>query len=203
MLFPVILPAEYCRKRKQCNPDCHKPAPADPRTVSNAAIVTSEPVSIFPAASVMPRTPEGQSQVRNRTDNNRIPEGSRHIDISLTHRVIRRCSRCRNCRRSHTGFVGKYTSCHTITHCIHHGSDNRSAQTAAYRFYRKCHLKNHQNACRQIRNISDNDNNSTDHIKIAINGTTTEETFEMDLIPPTMISRASTVITIPVRWVGT
>ena len=27
-----------------------------------------------------------------------------------------------------------------------------------------------------------------------------EETFEMDLKPPTMISRASTVITIPVRW---
>ena len=25
--FPVILPTEYCRKRKQCNPDCHKPAP--------------------------------------------------------------------------------------------------------------------------------------------------------------------------------
>ena len=37
----------------------------------------------------------------------------------------------------------------------------------------------------------------------ATSGTTTEETFEMDLIPPTMISRASTVITIPVRWVGT
>ena len=110
-------------------------------------------------------TGRGNRKSCNRTDNNRIPEGSRHIDISLTHRVIRRCSRCRNCRRSHTGFVGKYTSCHTITHCIHHGSDNRSAQTAAYRFYRKCHLKNHQNACRQIRNISDNDNNATDHIK--------------------------------------
>ena len=32
--------------------------PALPRTVSNAAIVTSDPVSRFPAASVVPSTPE-------------------------------------------------------------------------------------------------------------------------------------------------
>ena len=32
--------------------------PADPRTVSNAAIVTSEPVRSSPAAFVVPSTPE-------------------------------------------------------------------------------------------------------------------------------------------------
>ena len=34
-------------------------------------------------------------------------------------------------------------------------------------------------------------------------GTTTDDTFEIDLIPPTMIRRESTVITIPVTPVGT
>lgn len=45
--------------------------------------------------------------------------------------------------------------------------------------------------------ISKNDDNSGSYIKIAITGTTTEETLEMVLIPPIIIKSASTVITTP------
>ena len=48
--FSVILPAEYCRKRKQCNPDCHKPAPGRSQNrlkCRNCNIRTGQHIPIF------------------------------------------------------------------------------------------------------------------------------------------------------------
>ena len=153
--------------------------PAEPRTVWKAAIVMSDPVSIF-AGSVCHAEHSGGSNRKsgNRTYNNGIPEGSGHIDISLADRIVCRCGRCCNCGRTHAGFVRKDTTGNTISHGTHHGCYDGTTEAAADSLYRKCHLKNHRNACRQIRNISDNDNNDhRSHKKSPSAGTTTEETF--------------------------
>ena len=126
-LFSMIFPSQNCRKSKQCDTNCYQPSTCrtkDRLKCCNRDIRTGQHFSCRICHSQYSRRSDGKTG--NRTYNNRIPESTCHIYVSLTNRIIcssrRSCDRC----RSHTSFIGKYSTGNTKSHCTHHGSYNRT-----------------------------------------------------------------------------
>ena len=136
--------------------------PAEPRIVSKAAIVTSEPVRSSPAAFVVPSTPEEAiaSPVMVHTT---IVSG--HVYVALTYRIISGCCGCCDCSGTHTSFIGEDTTCNTESHGIHHGSNDGTAKSAAHCFYGESHFEDHGQTGRQVGNISNDYDQTADNVK--------------------------------------
>ena len=105
------------------------------------------------------------SKTGDRTDHDRIPESSCHIDVTLTYRIISGC--CCRCdsRRTHTCLIGEHTSCNTIPHSSHHRRYYRTKCPTCNCLDTKCHRKDHDYTGWQIADITNNNYQTTDHIK--------------------------------------
>ena len=103
-------------------------------------------------------------QTSKYADNHGIEEGTSHIYITLTGRMVSLCSSCCDRSRTKTCFVREYTAGNTPTHCSQHGSDDRTANTTSNSIRCKSHTEDFRNACRQCRCINYDNNNR--HYKV-------------------------------------
>ena len=92
----------------------------------------------------------GDGKASNGADNDRIPEGSCHIDVSLTDGVIGgSCSGCDGCR-AHACFVGEAASGYAVAHSVHDGDGDATQDAAADCLRVECH---HEDEVKSVRNV--------------------------------------------------
>ena len=105
-------------------------------------------------------TGAGDTKTGNRTYHDRIPEGTGHIDITLTYRIIGGSGCGRDRGRTHTGFVREDTTGNAVSHCVGERCNDRTQNTTADCPEIKGRLQNQNHTGRNILDIQD-DNDQT------------------------------------------
>ena len=98
-------------------------------------------------------------------DNDGIPEGTGHIDIALTDRIISGSCCCGDSGRAHAGFIGEAAASDTETDCIHDRSGDAAEDAAADCLWIESHHENEIETMWNVLDIEDDAEETGDDIE--------------------------------------